>query len=169
MKRSHWCVPSGSSPSICSAPTMATAYDLLVRLIVEMTRLPPGLVSATSEAQNSGTLLTCSMTSEATTASKVAPANQVQTYQCCSSAGQWACASEPQPPCIGSRDAALHAPFTISTEDQRSPTITMMSVHKLKIAAHLLVGPALQLHSYMRSLTPLQGQPGHGLRPHGWR
>ena len=47
-----------------------------MRLIVEMTRLPPGLVSATSEAQNSGTLLTCSITSEATTATKTAPANQ---------------------------------------------------------------------------------------------
>ncbi len=60
---------------ICSAPMIATAYDLLVRLIVETTRLPLGLVSAIREEQNPGTLLTCSITSEATTASNRAPAS----------------------------------------------------------------------------------------------
>ena len=74
MKRSHWCVPLGRSPMICSAPTIARTYDLLVRLMVETTKLPPGAVRDTREAQNSGTLLTCSITSEATTASNVAPA-----------------------------------------------------------------------------------------------
>jgi hypothetical protein len=63
---------------MCSAPTIATAYDLLVRFMVEMTKLPPGFVSDTREAQNSGTLLTCSMTSEATTASKLAPAGSYE-------------------------------------------------------------------------------------------
>uniref|UniRef100_A0A7C9EBB3 Secreted protein n=1 Tax=Opuntia streptacantha TaxID=393608 RepID=A0A7C9EBB3_OPUST len=52
-----------------SAPTMAAAYALMVRLMVEITIAPLGMVNAARDWQNSAGSATCSITSKASTAS----------------------------------------------------------------------------------------------------
>lgn len=52
-----------------SAPTIATAYDAGVRLMVDTTRVPPGASTRVRVAMNASGFFTCSMTSEASTTS----------------------------------------------------------------------------------------------------
>ena len=51
-KRSHWCVPLGSQPSTYSAPTIASAQALKVRLMVEKKMMPPGFTTRAHWSMN---------------------------------------------------------------------------------------------------------------------
>ena len=73
MKRLHSCVPRGTRPMMYSAPTMASTYERGVRDSVDTATTPPGRVSLDSAAMKAGASFTCSITSEATTASYCAP------------------------------------------------------------------------------------------------
>ena len=64
MKRSYVCVPRVSRFSTYSAPTMASRYDLRLRLSVETNTWPPGFTrsrSARSTLSGSGTCSSISM------------------------------------------------------------------------------------------------------------
>ena len=70
---SHWCVPRGSQRSTYSAPTMASAKLLSVRLSVAAIISPPGLTIEAQVATKDLTSVTCSTTSMASTTSKRSP------------------------------------------------------------------------------------------------
>jgi hypothetical protein len=68
------CVPRGSQRSTYSAPTMASAKARMVRLMVAMTRSPPGATAPQQAAVKARMSGTCSTTSMASTTSKRSPA-----------------------------------------------------------------------------------------------
>jgi len=74
MKRVQSCVPRGTRLIIYSAPSTDSANARGVRASVDTTTAPPGRASAPSARMNSRGCATCSITSEATTASNCAPA-----------------------------------------------------------------------------------------------
>lgn len=76
MKRLQSCVPRGTRLMTYSAPMMASAYARGVRASVDTATAPPGRASCASARINAGASLTCSITSEATTASYCAPAQR---------------------------------------------------------------------------------------------
>ncbi len=67
-------VPRGSQRSTYSAPTIASAKLLAVRLSVDSTKSPPGRTSEQAVARKASGSGTCSTTSRASTTSKRSPA-----------------------------------------------------------------------------------------------
>ena len=67
-------VPRGSQRKTYSAPTMASAKDLSVRLMVETIISPPGASSRAQVSTNARGSGTCSITSRQSTRSKLRPA-----------------------------------------------------------------------------------------------
>ena len=71
MNLENSCVPGGTHPATRSAASMAVAYALAVRLMVEKITAPPGLASPARHRTNPSGSATCSITSNDSTASKV--------------------------------------------------------------------------------------------------
>ena len=67
------CVPRGSQPRTYSAPAMASAQALAVRLSVDRNNRPPGFTMRPHDLRKRSTSATCSTISSASTMSNCAP------------------------------------------------------------------------------------------------